>query len=116
EVMTGAIGQVADPIIGQFGDVGVLERGAPFDFESEASEILGWHSDDGDVADNYHLHPCRPLLALDGCELAALVRKDFANAHGVLRRVGRGVTRDLLLFCGFVEGAYVEIEWTFECG
>ena len=62
-----AVGQIADPIVGQLDDNGLFERRLFFDLEPQAGEKLARHADNRHVADQNHLHgrlPLFPLLAL----------------------------------------------------
>ncbi len=110
EFVAFAIGQVADPVIGEFGDVGVAERRTIFDVEAELGEVLGGHTDECDVADAQGLDPCFALLALLGGECGAHVAEDACDGFGVTGRVAATVAVDGGGFGGFIEGAHAEFQ------
>jgi hypothetical protein len=84
--MAVAVGQVADPVVGQFRDERVTEGRPPLDVEAERREVLGRDADEGDVADADRLEPGLPLLPLLRLEDAALIIEDLDVPVGPVAR------------------------------
>ena len=111
-----AVGQIADPIVGQLRDVGFFERRALFDLHAQAGEEFGRHADQGHVADQDHLQNGFALFALLGLELEPRLAKDprahVEHAGGVLR----AIVDHFFVFGRFVERADLEAKRPLDRG
>ena len=61
-----AIRQIADPVVGQLGNVGVSKGGTVFNIQTQLGKKLPRHTDDRNIAYHQNLHPCLSLLSLQG--------------------------------------------------
>ena len=87
ELVPFAVGQVADPIIGQFGDQRILDRRALLDVDAQRREIFGRHADNRHVADQHDLQPGLTLVALaQALQLQPLLAKNGGDRVGMIGR------------------------------
>src|SRR5262245_59659877 len=111
--MTLKVWQIADPIIGQFGNIRISEWRPILNVQTQLSKILRRHSNNSDVANPNRLHPCFTFLSLHISEFAAHVAKYRSKHLCIRRRVFATVSIYSLFFSHFVEPANLESKRPF---
>src|SRR4029078_6386193 len=77
QFMNLAVRDVADPVVGELGNVGIAKRRAVLYVDSQLSEQLGGNSDSGDVPDANPLQPTFLGLATMRGEMPSHIAKHF---------------------------------------